>query len=60
MNRFPCKGDKMNKRDNLVKKYLTKKLDIETIAMRVAKEFKDGDIVNPPRLQSTFCASIIP
>lgn len=34
------------KREKLVERYRTEKLDIETIAMRVAKEFKDGDIVN--------------
>ncbi len=34
------------KREILVDKYREQKLDIETIAMRVAKEFKDGDIVN--------------
>lgn len=34
------------KREQLVAKYKSNKLDIETIAMRVAKEFKDGDIVN--------------
>ena len=33
-------------REQLVEKYRAEKLDMETIAMRVAKEFKDGDIVN--------------
>jgi len=33
-------------REKLVERYRTEKLDMETIAMRVAKEFKDGDVVN--------------
>jgi acetate CoA/acetoacetate CoA-transferase beta subunit len=37
----------MNDRhEKLVERYRIEKLDMETIAMRVAKEFKDGDIVN--------------
>jgi 3-oxoacid CoA-transferase B subunit len=41
------KGGLMNEnREKLVEKYWTTKLNIETIGMRVAKEFKDGDIVN--------------
>ncbi len=35
-----------DRRDKLVERYRTEKLDMETIAMRIAKEFKDGDIVN--------------
>lgn len=35
-----------DRREKLVERYRTEKLDMETIAMRVAKEFKDGDIVN--------------
>jgi acetate CoA/acetoacetate CoA-transferase beta subunit len=33
-------------REKLVERYRMEKLDMETIAMRVAKEFKDGDVVN--------------
>ena len=36
----------MTERDKLLEKYQTDKLSTQTIAMRVAKEFKDGDIVN--------------
>ena len=36
----------MDEREKLVKRYNESKLDMDTIAMRVAKEFKDGDIVN--------------
>ena len=39
-------GCRMAGRDKLIKKYNAEKLDPATIAMRVAKEFKDGDIVN--------------
>ena len=37
---------KMSKREQLVEKYQTEKLTKETMAMRVAREFKDGDYVN--------------
>lgn len=33
-------------RKKLIEKYQIEKLDMDTIAMRVAREFKDGDIVN--------------
>jgi len=36
----------MNDRDKLVEKYRKSKLARETIGMRIAKEFKDGDYVN--------------
>lgn len=35
-----------NNREKLVEKYRTEKLAPETIAMRIAREFKDGDVVN--------------
>ena len=36
----------MDERQRLVERYSTDKLDIETIAMRIAGEFRDGDVVN--------------
>ena len=36
----------MTDRERLVNKYRTSKLDRQTIGMRIAKEFKDGDYVN--------------
>src|SRR5512145_893597 len=36
----------MDERKRLIEKYRTTKLDRETIGMRIAKEFKDGDYVN--------------
>ena len=36
----------MDERERLVEKYQTDKLTSETIAMRIAMEFKDGDYVN--------------
>ena len=36
----------MNERENLVQKYNETKLEEETVGMRIAKEFKDGDIAN--------------
>ncbi len=36
----------MDEREGLVEKYNTEKLAMETIALRVGKEFKDGDVVN--------------
>ncbi len=36
----------MTDREHLVRKYRTSKLDRQTIGMRIAKEFKDGDYVN--------------
>jgi 3-oxoacid CoA-transferase B subunit len=36
----------MDERKRLIEKYRTTKLDRETIGMRIAREFKDGDYVN--------------
>ena len=36
----------MNEREQLVQKYRETKLERETIGMRIAKEFRDGDYVN--------------
>ncbi len=36
----------MDEREKLVERYGTDKLDVETIAMRIAMEFNDGDYVN--------------
>jgi 3-oxoacid CoA-transferase B subunit len=36
----------MDERQHLVERYQAEKLDLDTIAMRIAREFKDGDVVN--------------
>jgi 3-oxoacid CoA-transferase B subunit len=49
-----------NRREKLAEKYQTEKLGKETIAMRVAKEFKDGDIVNLGKGIPGFVGNYIP
>jgi len=50
----------MNKRERLVEKYQAEKLTSETIAMRIAKEFKDGDYVNLGRGIPGLVANFVP